>query len=190
MPILTSMIYNWKTRRHFNAIRSLLGTQAASTAVPPADQVFLFGGAGGLDEKALVRFRAHKRQKLHCKLVPVGTWREWHESNFEFEQLMDRACQFIKGQGPVGPIRLAGYSQGGLLAYATAVALEQLGLPVKCVALLDTFEDGLGKDAFAAKGVTRGIIGPVKDWLLVKAFHKHIGSPRAGDPRLRILLPP
>ena len=142
----------------------------------PSEQVFLFGGAGGLDEKALVRFRAHESHTLRCNLVPVGSWREWHDSNVDFDQLVNRACQYIKSRDANGPIRIAGHSQGGLIAYATALALERAGIPVKCVVLFDTAEGGSGEDAFAAIGLTKGIIGPAKDWLVVRALRRSIKS--------------
>jgi hypothetical protein len=77
MPILTSGINNCRSRRRLDGIRAMLAAQTAlanGCEASPLEQVFLFGGAGGLDEKALVRFRAHKSHTLRCNFVPVRSW--------------------------------------------------------------------------------------------------------------------
>jgi thioesterase domain-containing protein/acyl carrier protein len=100
--------------------------------------IFMFPGGGGRDEPALIRFRDQSAPTLTFEVVCIDDWRDWIEHDLDFEDLIARACQHIEAVGIEGPLQLAGYSQGGQLAYATALALSRAGRPVAFVGLLDS----------------------------------------------------
>ena len=87
--------------------------------------IFLFPGGGGRDERSLIRFRDQSPSTLNFEVVRIGEWRDWIEQDLDFDQLAARACRHIETLSAEGPVRVAGYSQGGQLAYACALALER-----------------------------------------------------------------
>lgn len=123
-------------------VRALLNGQNAECVAGSRHgeqvQIFLFPGGGGKDEPGLIRFRAHSPESLEFDVVNIGDWREWIEYNFDFEEIVERACRHIETVSPDGPLRLAGYSQGGQLAVATALALKSGGRAVSFVGLIDS----------------------------------------------------
>jgi thioesterase domain-containing protein/acyl carrier protein len=129
--------------RSINAVvRALLNNQRTEAAVPaPLTKealIFLFPGGGGRDERSLIRFRDQSAASLNFEVVAFGDWRDWVEQDLDFEKLAARARQHIESVQTEGPVHLAGYSQGGQLAFATALALERAGRPVEFVGLLDS----------------------------------------------------
>lgn len=103
--------------------------------------IFLFPGAGGRDEPSLARFRDQSAPTLTFDVIRVGEWRDWIGHDLDFDGLVARACRHIEAAGTEGPLQLAGYSQGGQLAYATALALSRAGRSVRFVGLLDSASD-------------------------------------------------
>lgn len=99
---------------------------------------FWFPGGGILDEPRMVDFRATLAPDLLCEVIHVGDWREWRRTGIAMADLVDRAMTLIQNAAPSGPLNLIGYSQGGQLAYATALAAEALGRDVAHLILLDT----------------------------------------------------
>jgi thioesterase domain-containing protein/acyl carrier protein len=123
----------FKNRSVDAAVRALLDTRQVKVA-----PIFFFPGGGGRDESALVRFRARCPLNLTFEVVPIGAWRDWIEHDLDFDKLASRACQHIEAVCADGPLQLAGYSQGGQLAYVTALALTRAGRQVEFVSLLDS----------------------------------------------------
>ena len=78
---------------------------------------------------------------LTFEVIRIGEWRDWIEHDLDFDGLIARACRHIEAVGTEGPLQLAGYSQGGQLAYATALALSRAGRSVGFVGLLDKYSD-------------------------------------------------
>ncbi|WP_405738349.1 amino acid adenylation domain-containing protein [Streptomyces sp. NBC_01525] len=56
-----------------------------------------------------------------------------------FAELLTGYAEQIRSVQPTGPYRLLGYSMGGVLAHALAVALEQQGESVELLVLLDSY---------------------------------------------------
>ena len=112
----------------------------ASSPSRPLTQtpIFLFPGAGGIDEPALIRFREQATPRMNFEVVPIDKWHHWIDRRYNFEDLATQAAQYVNANSPQGPIRLAGYSQGGQLAYVTALALENMGRNVEVVCMIDT----------------------------------------------------
>jgi len=65
------------------------------------------------------------------------------------EALVERSVAMIRQVQPQGPYRLAGYSSGGILAYAIAQFLLGAGQPVSFLGLVDTVSPGLAPAEFA-----------------------------------------
>jgi thioesterase domain-containing protein/acyl carrier protein len=130
--------------RSVNAIvGALLNNQLTDVpaSAPQAEEalIFLFPGGGGRDEHSLVRFRDQCVPTLNFEVVSPGDWRDWIKHDLDFDKLATRACRHIEAIQAEGTVRLAGYSQGGQLAYASALTLSRAGRPVEFVGLLDSF---------------------------------------------------
>ena len=65
------------------------------------------------------------------------------------EALVERSVALLRQVQPQGPYRLAGYSSGGILAYAIAQFLLDAGQPVAFLGLVDTVSPGLAPAEFA-----------------------------------------
>jgi thioesterase domain-containing protein/acyl carrier protein len=147
--------------------------------------IFLFPGAGGRDEQALIRFRTHSAQIATFEVVRIGDWREWIEQDLDFEKIVSRVCQHIKEIVTEGPLLLAGYSQGGQLAYATALALERIGRRVTFVGFLDSAPRGPTLD----QPPKNGLVKSVTDWLRVakQVIAAKISNKSPGEGRIRVI---
>lgn len=109
------------------------GSAAASGA-----RVLLLPGVGGLGP-ALARFRAALAPDLAITALDYGEWNEWiTDDNFAFPVLLDRLEAEILAQVPEGPIPLAGYSLGGLIAFLLAQRLRARGREIGFLGLLDS----------------------------------------------------
>jgi thioesterase domain-containing protein len=62
---------------------------------------------------------------------------------FGWQSLIDTVLEQIRAHVPLGPVRLAGYSWGGRIAYEAAVLLETEGREVSFLGILDTPAPGL-----------------------------------------------
>ena len=109
--------------------------------VKATDPIFFVPGAGGRDETGLIRFRKSSSHLLKFDVIRVGDWRDWVENDTDFDGLIELACRHVEASGFKGPLQFAGYSQGGHLVYATALALSGKGYTVKYVGLLDSYFD-------------------------------------------------
>ena len=129
--------------RSVNAVvRALLNDQRIDVPTDTSEDkealIFLFPGGGGRDERSLIRFRDQSAPILNFEVVGLGDWRDWIKHDLDFDKLAARACRHIEALQAEGPVRVAGYSQGGQLAYACALALERAGRSVEFVGLLDS----------------------------------------------------
>jgi thioesterase domain-containing protein/acyl carrier protein len=134
--------------RTVNAIvRALLNNQftdvPANARQAQKALIFLFPPAGGRE------FIEQCASTLNFEIVrsdgpisaftsPSGDWREWIKHDFDFDKLATRACSYIETIQAEGPVRLAGHSLGGLLAYVSALTLSRAGRRVEFVGLLDS----------------------------------------------------
>lgn len=117
--------------------------EAASTIAAPAlarreaqtPPIFLLPGMGK-DEPRLVRFRA-ACAPLRLVGVDYGDWQEWVTWGLEFSALVDHVVATIEAEAPEGPIFLAGYSLGGLIAYGTAAVLLARGRTLGYFSVID-----------------------------------------------------
>jgi thioesterase domain-containing protein len=105
---------------------------------PPARPVvFVLPGLGGEDDPELEKFWGPLRPSLDLVPVSYMDWTEILEAGCDFDVIATHVRRQIESREPTGPIRMAGYSIGGHLAYATAVALEKMGRQVESVVILD-----------------------------------------------------
>ncbi len=99
--------------------------------------LFLLPGVGK-DEPRLVRFRATCAPELRVIPIDYGDWPDWIAPGFEFTAVLTRIVAAIEAEAPDGPIRFAGYSLGGKIAYAVALALLSAGRTIDFLGILDT----------------------------------------------------
>lgn len=98
--------------------------------------LFLLPGVGK-DEPRLARFRA---ACAPLRMIPIdyGDWPEWIAPGFDLAAIIARIVAAIEAEAPDGPILLAGYSLGGKIAYAVAIALASAGRTIGFLGILDT----------------------------------------------------
>jgi thioesterase domain-containing protein/acyl carrier protein len=143
-------------------VRALLDSQRSDGPVGTVQgngaAIFLVPGAGGRDEPSLARFRDQSAPTLTFEVVRIGEWRDWIEHDLDFDGLIARACRHIQAVGTEGPLQVAGYSQGGQLAYATALALSRAGRSVGFVGLLDSTSDVPSGQASPKTSILSGVL--------------------------------
>jgi acyl-CoA synthetase (AMP-forming)/AMP-acid ligase II/thioesterase domain-containing protein/acyl carrier protein len=103
---------------------------------PNAPLVFLMLPAGG-DLPGLARFRAILKAKMRFVLIQYPDWRQMIEAGGDFDALANSAVEQIC-EKCFGPVLLAGYSFGGLVAMEAARRLLERGRSVRFLGLIDT----------------------------------------------------
>ena len=146
--------------------------------------VFLFPGVGG-DDARLVDFRSRCADNLEIVAITYPDWK-YDRAAFELEALCDDAIAQIVQALPRGPLRLAGSSWGGRVAYATALALLNQQRSVEFLGILDAptpwslnYERENRRPALCSKSC----------WILPVENHKNekFGSPIGWRQKLRCL---
>lgn len=120
-----------------DAVAGLLAEGAGQSVAAPLPAVFLFPGGGGRDVR-LQRLADRCTDGFAFEHVSFGDWREWMDEGTDAEAIVARCCRQIEERCPEGPIRLAAYSQGGYVAFATALALKARGRSIDWLALFDS----------------------------------------------------
>lgn len=164
--------------------------QAVSEPLP----LFLFPGMGGYDPK-LVEVGSACGGAVTSVEIAYPAWQVLHEANeFDFETLVSDVVGQITRYRPACDILLAGYSFGGIVAFAAATRLRDAGYEVRFLGLLD-IEAQPGRDA--APGALRV---PKTGWQQLVGFTAAIRQGDAGSklayvtarrlksPRWRLLL--
>ncbi|WP_150133038.1 alpha/beta fold hydrolase [Acidisarcina polymorpha] len=100
--------------------------------------VFVLPGLGGEEDPELEKFWAPSRDKLEILSLRYVDWTDLVRENCDFSSVVTHVKRQIENRLPAGPVRMAGYSIGGHLAYALAVSFQAEGRPVVCVVLLDS----------------------------------------------------
>lgn len=115
------------------------GAAQADLRTPAKDLpvVFSLPGLGGLEDSRLTAFWSPFRDVMSVIAIPYPEWIELAEPDASFAGFVAEIKREIERVQPTGPLRLAGYSIGGYVAYACARAFEEQGRPVECVAILD-----------------------------------------------------
>jgi thioesterase domain-containing protein len=128
---------NMKSRAHHYDIISFSGS--CSQVLPRANAekpvLFLFPGLSG-DLRELASLRASCSVVIQVVQIAFPDWPEMHRRAIGLDALVEHCLRQIV-VSPGGPTLLAGYSYGGHIAYAVALALESVGRPVR-LGLLDT----------------------------------------------------
>ena len=113
--------------------------RAGQQAAPPPDAslptLFLLPGLNG-DEPLLAMFRADLSDRLRVVTLGYPSWRQ-SAGREGLEWLADRLAARIAKESPPGPVRLAGYSFGGVVAAAVAAKLLATGREVGFLGLID-----------------------------------------------------
>jgi thioesterase domain-containing protein len=110
-------------------------TQPRTTA-DPTPTVFLFPGSYGFDPR-LAHFAAGCLPAVKVEGVAYPGWREMIQPDFNFDKLVSQLVTHVLERAPSGPLLLMGHSWGGIVAYAAALTLLQMGRPVKFLGMLD-----------------------------------------------------
>jgi thioesterase domain-containing protein len=103
--------------------------------------VFVLPGLGGEADPDLETFYRPMRAELDLVPITYLDWVELVDADCEFGSVAANVRRQIESKMPNGPIRLAGYSIGGHLAYVTARVLRAEGRAVEVVAILDAPAD-------------------------------------------------
>jgi acyl-coenzyme A synthetase/AMP-(fatty) acid ligase/thioesterase domain-containing protein len=114
----------------------LLNSEPLSSSDAPA-RLFLFPGVGG-DEPLLAALREDLRSRILIVTAQYPGWKVISDPRFGFEDMVAMLAGQISESAPEGPLRLAGYSYGGIVAFAVARQLRMTGRDVVFLGLLDT----------------------------------------------------
>jgi thioesterase domain-containing protein/acyl carrier protein len=156
------------------------------TKVNERTLIFLFPGAGGRDEQNLIRFRANSPQSIRFEVVRIGNWQEWIERDFDFETIISHVCKYMEEIAGADAFSLAGYSQGGQLAYATAIAMERAGRPVKFLGLLDSAAQGPEPEV-STSGILKSTADSLRIGKAIFAAKMRKSKSSPGASRIRIV---
>jgi thioesterase domain-containing protein/acyl carrier protein len=159
--------------RNIDAVMNALLTgeyRQASSHHQPSSQIpiFFFPGGGGVDESPLIRFRERASSELIFEVLQIGKWYDWVDRKLKFEDLAALAAQYINTKSPHGPIKLGGYSQGGQLAYVTALALQEMGRTVELLAVLDSNTNVIERGSVLRPAIFWAVLSLLRDYIVVK----------------------
>lgn len=116
--------------------RSDIQTEPGATR-SPLPSLFLFPGMGGYDPE-FIRLGSFCEAEVQPVAVAYPHWTVlFHKPGFDLDALVGAAVAQIVAEASPGPVLLAGYSFGGLVAFAAAARLRELGSPVGFLGLLD-----------------------------------------------------
>jgi thioesterase domain-containing protein len=99
--------------------------------------VFILPGLGGIEDPALEVFWGPTRSTLDLVPVTYLDWTDLVAAGCDGNVLANYVARQIESRMPQGPIRMAGYSIGGHLAFSTASGLQAQGRTASSVVILD-----------------------------------------------------
>jgi pimeloyl-ACP methyl ester carboxylesterase len=105
--------------------------------IEPPGTVFMIPGLAG-DTPLEGGFRASCVPALRIAVVDLPGWHDMVEPGFTMDHIVERTAAEIAARAPIGPIRLAGFSFGGHVAFGAAQLLIEMGREVAFVGILDT----------------------------------------------------
>lgn len=114
-----------------------IGAPTLNADATEAPEVFLFPGLGG-DEQELAVLRFGCAPALRGVQITFPDWTEIYARRIDLNGLIGHCIAQIESHAPIGPLRLAGYSFGGIIAFGVALALAASGRVVARLGLLDT----------------------------------------------------
>ena len=156
-------------------------TNLPSAGTDARRPLFLLPGVGN-DEPRLVRFRAACAPELHIVPIDYGDWPEWIAPGFDFRALVARVVCDIEAQAPDGPIFLGGFSLGGKIAYAVAIALSNAGRTIGFLGILDT---DISRDTVeAAPAAWQRFRAAVRRGQGAERIASYLSRPLTNPPRL------
>ena len=112
--------------------------EARDTTSENADRpvVYLFPGLMG-EGPSLVAFRGDLADVVRLVPIDYPDWRAMALGRDRIADLAEDAATFIERDMPTGPLRIAGYSLGGTVAFETAHLLAARGREIAFLAILD-----------------------------------------------------
>lgn len=176
--------------------RKLSETAGAGDAPTSGDRIFLFNGGAGRDGR-LSRLASWCPPTAPFQFVTYGRWQDWVEQGFTFDDLAAHVYAQVKEQAPTGAIRLAGYSQGGQLAFVVALLCLAEGRELDVLTILDSDcqcmpvpSPGLRKDIGWIKRTTERLLKSFTHKVLarLKLRTADADTYRSGDARIAALV--
>ena len=117
--------------------REALACASVVRNVAPRQQTLIFFCPPTWDSVNLADFRRTGGDEFRFITIEYPDWRACTARGFGLQTWIDIVRAQIREQLPLGPVRLAGYSSGGLIAYEASVALEAEGREVSLLGILD-----------------------------------------------------
>lgn len=132
-----SSLDHWATSDEGSLVHNSIRSAQRSPVSSKTPHLFLFPGMGGHDPK-LVEVGAACREPVRTVQILYPSWRTLlHDPDFSLDALVSDTVAQIKMCCSTGPILLAGYSFGGIVAFAVAMRLREAGYYVCFLGLLD-----------------------------------------------------
>jgi thioesterase domain-containing protein len=140
--------------------------------------IFFLPGLLGEDDPEVAGFLHPLTAYLDLVQITYFDWAKHVETGCDYSVLAEDVLRQIEARAPEGPVRIAGYSLGGHLAFATAAAIEKKGRAVASLAVLDAPVDFASvKGSFAKRMRKRienlmtfklraGLASAISKWLI------------------------
>jgi len=149
----------------------------ANGSLPPVFFIHPAGGRTGIYDDLVGQIsRQLPVYAIQSRLLS-GAAEEWNS----IEEMAQSYAGLIVQQQPEGPIRLAGFSAGGIFALAVARELEHSGRKVSLLCMIET--------PLAMLGPTRNRVSILKSLITEVYDHLIAGLPRSRQPQLPDLSP-
>lgn len=123
------------------AVQAMAGGAPQDDPAARSAHLFWFPGGGILDEPLVINFRARVSDVAAFEIIHVGSWGRWRDDASTLDDLVAAALAQVEAAAPSGPLLFLGDSQGGQLAYATALASVAADREVAGLVLFDTAPD-------------------------------------------------
>ena len=118
--------------------------------------LFVIPGCGG-DDPGSASFRVSCADAVDSVLLEYPDWPRFASSDFDMNQLVAELAGRVRSLRPQGPLLLAGYSQGGFIAWAMARLLEEQGCAPDLLLLIDAVLIDLDQRTLARSRMRRAL---------------------------------
>ncbi len=179
------------------ALDDMQAPSSVDAASETRARVFLFPGVSG-DDPRLSAMREDLRGQLLIATIRYPGWDVISDPSFRFVDMISKLAAQISEAAPAGALLLAGYSYGGIVAFAVARHLSDSGRDIAFLGLLDTDISAAADTRPHAESMTfAGGSRRLPSWIFRRGWHdnlcrvmaRYLSRPKARLLSLRLLDP-
>jgi acyl-coenzyme A synthetase/AMP-(fatty) acid ligase/thioesterase domain-containing protein len=186
-----------RPREIASALDSEGAASGAGAMLETHTRLFLFPGVSG-DEPRLSAMREELRGQLLIATIRYPGWDVISDPSFRFADMISELAAQISEAAPAGGLLLAGYSYGGIVAFAVARHLSSSGRAIAFLGLLDTeISSSEPSRSHEVSSTFAGGYNKLPKWIFRPGWHdnicrvmaKYLSLPKARWISLRLLGP-